>query len=88
MHAIEYLDFSCRTSERTIYKECKRLADREGDYPNQLDSGIRFKDYVMKNRAEAENWIEQHDSGWYDNLAIKYKDGRKIMWLVKIEFHC
>ena len=42
----------------------------------------------MENRDKAEQWIKQNDSGWYDNIAIKYKDGSKIMWLVKIEFHC
>ena len=88
MHAIQYLTFSSRKSINTIQKECKIIADREGDYKGQLDKGIRYKDKVLKDLNEAEQWIKQNDCGWYDNLAIKYKDGSKIMWLVKIEYHC
>lgn len=87
MHAIHYLDFSCRKSETAIVKECSRIADREGDYKGQI-THIRFKDIVLGDRGEAEEWLDTNDSGWYDNIAIKYKDGRKMMWLVKIEYHC
>lgn len=87
MHAIHHLDFSCRESEKMILAECREIADRNGDYDGQV-SGIRFVDRVLRNREEAEAWIDEHDTGWYDNLGIKYKEGRKINWLVKIEYHC
>lgn len=87
MHAIEFRDYSCRKSEPAITKECAKIADRFGDYTGQI-SRIRFNDSVKKTRKEAEQWIGLNDSGWYDNLAVKYKDGRKTMWLVKIEYHC
>lgn len=87
MHAVHYFDMSCRKSESAITKECQRFADSDGDYKGQI-SRIRFSDRIKKSREEAVDWISLNDSGWYDNLAIKYKDGRKIMWLVKIEYHC
>lgn len=89
MHQIQFIDFSSRKSIHTIQKECERIADRNGDYKGQLQScPIRFNDTVMKNADEARNYIELNDSGWYDNLAVKYKEGRAIKWLVKIEYHC
>ena len=87
MHQIEYLTYTSRKSEKTILKECSVIADWEGDYKGQIKH-IRFKDIVKNNYDEAYEWIRQNDNGWYDNLAVKYKDGRKVMWLVKIEFHC
>lgn len=88
MHEIRHLVYPGKKSINSIQKECERIADSEGDYTGQLSRGIRYKDTVLKNLEEAKNWIALNDSGWYDNLAIKYKDGRKIMWLVKIEYHC
>lgn len=86
MHNIRYLDFTCRKSPKMMLKECGALADRDGDYKGQI-TGIRLRDYVLDNREEAENWIRLNDRGWYDNLGIKYKEGRRTMWLVKIEYH-
>lgn len=87
MHAIHHLEFTSRKGAKTIQKECARIADANGDYKGQV-SAIRFVDRVLKNRDEAEKWIEQNDRGWYDNLAIKFKDGGRVTWLVKIEYHC
>lgn len=42
---------------------------------------------VLTNREEAEKYIKAHDRGWYDCLAVRYKDGRKKKWLVKAEYH-
>lgn len=87
MHNIHHLTFPCKKTMGAIQKVCSKIADENGDYKGQLKSGIRFKDRVLSDRNAAERWIDENDSGWYDNLAIKYKDGRKIMWLVKIEYH-
>ena len=87
-HSINYLEFSLRKQPKTILKECKRIADVNGDYKGQIEN-IRFNGYsIMKNRDEAEKWIKDNDSGWYDNLAIRFKDNDKVKWLVKIEYHC
>ena len=87
MHMIKYRDYPTRRSKKQILEDCNDYAMREGDYHHGLYNGIRFVDSVVKNREEAEKWIKLNDCGWYDNLAIRYKNGRKINWLVKIEFH-
>ena len=46
------------------------------------------KDVICKNREEAEKFIEKHDTGWYSDHAVRYKDGRKLTWLIKYEWHC
>ena len=87
MHQIEFLTFGPRKSEKTITKECAKYADRNGDYKGQI-TGIRFSDMPpMKTYQNAVEWIESHDRGWYDCLAIKYKEKGRLYWLVKIEFH-
>lgn len=45
-------------------------------------------DKVCKNWEEAKQFIEHHDTGWYSDHAVRYKDGRKYMWLIKYEYHC
>ena len=88
MHEVMKLTFTGRKSKKGINEECNRIANDRGDYKGQLRGGVRFYDYTCDSRAEAENWIITHDGGWYDNLAVQYKDKGKTMWLVKIEYHC
>ena len=87
-HAIRYLDFHCSTSEKAILKEINSFA-----YDKEETSGYHgdltfHKEPVHKNRAEAEAAIAKLDRGWYNDHAVRYRDGRKIFWLVKIEYHC
>ena len=37
--------------------------------------------------TDSEKAIEKFDKGWYSDHAVRYRDGRKIFWLVKIEYH-
>lgn len=46
------------------------------------------KEPVYKNREEAEKAIKKLDKGWYNDHAVRYRDSRKIYWLVKVEWHC
>ena len=87
-HAIRYLDFHCSTSEKAILKEINSFA-----YDKEETSGYHgdltfHKEPVYKNRAEAEAAIATLDRGWYNDHAVRYRDGRKIFWLVKVEWHC
>lgn len=87
-HQIQYIDYPCRTSEHAIQKDLNRFA-----YNSQESSGYHgnltfHKEPVYKNRAEALAAIENMDRGWYDDHAVRYRDGRKISWLVKVEWHC
>ena len=62
-------------------------------YDPQESSGYHgnmtiHKDIICKNRDEAMQMIQRLDRGWYDDHAVRYKAGRKMMWLVKYEYHC
>ena len=87
MHEIEFLTFSSRKTPKGIVEDCAKIADRNGDYKGQI-RGIRLKDKVFDDYDSARGWIIANDDGWYDNLGVKYKDGNKTKWLVKIEYHC
>lgn len=87
-HQIQYIDYPCKTSEHAIQKDLNRFA-----YDPQESSGYHgnltfHKEPVYKNRAEALAAIENMDRGWYDDHAVRYRNGRKINWLVKCEWHC
>lgn len=87
-HAIQYRDYHCSVSEKAILKEINSFA-----YNPQETSGyhgnLKFhKEPVYKNREEAADAIVKMDNGWYDDHAVRYRDGRKIYWLVKVEWHC
>ena len=88
-HNIRHFDYHCSRSQRQIQKRLDNFvacADYEEGAVG-LPQPIRWIDRVCKNREEAEEYIESHDRGWYDCLAVKYKQSRKIYWLVKIEYH-
>ena len=87
-HAIRYLDYHCSESEKSILKDINRFA-----YDPEETSGYHgdltfHKEPVYKNRAEAEAAIAKLDRGWSSDHAVRYRNGRKIFWLVKVEWHC
>lgn len=88
-HNIRHLSYHCSVSQRKVQNSLDDFVASEdyGEGATGLPSPIRWIDYICKNREEAEEYIKSHDRGWYDSLAVKYKMGRKIMWLVKIEYH-
>lgn len=88
-HHIRHLDYHCSCSQRQVQKKLDNFVALE-DYEEGatgLPQPIRWIDHTCKNRDEALEYIEARDRGWYDCLAVKYKNGRKIYWLVKIEYH-
>lgn len=89
MHELRYLDYGEKATKENIIKHCSRIADEEGDYKGQITrDGIRFNNHVCDSYDAAYNWINNHDNGWYDNIAVRYKENDSIRWLVKIEYHC
>lgn len=88
-HNIHYLDYHCSVSKRAVQKRLDAyvaIEDAEEGAAG-LPNPIRWIDRICKNRDEAVEYIKRHDRDWYDCLAVQYKDGRKKMWLVKIEYH-
>lgn len=43
-----------------------------------LNSSIRWIDHICDNYDDAIKYIESHDKGWYDQLAVKYRDCSSI----------
>lgn len=46
------------------------------------------KQPICANEEEAREFIREHDTGWYSDHAVRFKDGRKYTWLIKYEWHC
>ena len=90
MHNIKFSSYHCSVSKKQIEKRLDAFVARE-DYmegATGLPSPIRWiTNVVCSNETEATEYIQAHDKGWYDCLAVRYKKGRKIFWLVKIEYH-
>ena len=87
-HAVRYMDYHCSSSEKSILKDINSFAydpEESSGYHGQMTF---HKEPVYKTREEAKTAIENFDKGWYDDHAVRYRDGRKIFWLVKVEWHC
>ena len=86
-HSINY--FSCRNDE--LNRSLKRYLATA--YDPMESSGYHgnmtiHKNIICEDRDEAEQKIKTLDNGWYSDHAVRYKEGRRLMWLVKYEYHC
>lgn len=86
-HAIQHRTYHCSVSEHAILKDLNSFA-----YDPQERSGYHgdltfHKEPVYKNYDEAMAAIAKFDKGWYSDHAVRYREGRKIFWLVKVEYH-
>ena len=87
-HAIKYLDYHCSESEKSILKDINCFA-YDPEEASGYHGGLTFhKDPIYKNREEAKTAITKLNRGWYSDHAVRYRQGRKIYWLVKVEWHC
>lgn len=87
-HAIRHIDYPYRTTERQILKDIGSYAYDPQETCGYHGNMAFHKEPVYKNREEAMAAIEKLDKGWYSDHAVRYRDGRKIFWLVKCEYHC
>lgn len=75
-HNIQYFTYTERKSTKAISAELdayvRKATWREGG--GGIDGGIRFIDKVMPDYNSAEEFIKANDKGWYDCLAVKYKE--------------
>lgn len=88
-HQIRYLTYHCSTSEAAILKDLNRFAF-DPQETSHYHGDLKFhREPVYKNYDEAEAAIKKMDRGHcYDDYAVRFRDGRKIYWLVKCEWHC
>ena len=87
-HAIHHLDYPCKTTEKQILKDIGSFAYDPQETSSYHGNMTFHKEPVYKNREEAIAAIKKFDLGWYSDHAVRYRDGRKIFWLVKVEYHC
>lgn len=88
-HNICHFDYHCSNSQKKVERDLDNFVAHEDwqEGATGLPQPIIWIDRVFPNRDEALGYIKSNDRGWYDCLAVKYKKGRKIYWLVKIEYH-
>ena len=87
-HAIRHLDYHCSTSEKAILKDLNRFA-YDPEETSGYHGNIKFyREPVYKTREEAEEAIRKMDKGWYDDYAVRFREGRRNTWLVKCAWHC
>lgn len=87
-HQIGHRVYHCSVSEKKILADLNSFAF-DPQEASGYHGGLTFhKEPVYKNVDEAEAAIDKMDKGWYDDHAVRFRDGRKIFWLVKYEYHC
>ena len=73
-HAIMHYEYSIDTDKKTIEEEMNEQAVMDGDYHSGLNASIRWIDKICADRKEAYEFIQEHDKGWYDQLAVKFRE--------------
>ena len=76
-HETKHFTFDENVDKRKVQDRCDAYAAREGG-SSGLPSPIRWIDRVFANYDEADAYIKSHDDGWYDQLAVKYREYERI----------
>ena len=72
-HEIRHLEYAESTDKKVISADANKIAVRDGDYHSGLNSPIRFLDPICEDRERAYEYIQSHDRGWYDQLAVRFR---------------
>lgn len=75
-HAIEHAVYYEKVNKDKVQKHWDSVAAHEGyrEGTTCLPAKIKWIDHVCVSREEAEEYIRQHDNGWYNQMAVKFKD--------------
>lgn len=79
-HNIHHSVYSEKVNKQQVQRYWDEYAARE-DWQEGccgLGSDIRWIDHICSNLEEAEEYIEKHDDGCYDQLAVKFKSVPKV----------
>ena len=76
MHNIEINIYNSNVDKKNVQRYWDSHAAREGyqEGCSGLNKDIRWIDHICDNQEDAERYIQEHDSGWYDQLAVRFKD--------------
>lgn len=70
-HEIVHLRFDENTKRNRILEECNEYSRRSGESISQ----IRFLEApILDSYEQAEEYLRSQDSGWYDCLAVRYRE--------------
>lgn len=80
MHNIEHYTYSEDVDKKKVENELNSYVSHQTyqESGSGLYSRIRWIDIVCDNYSKAKQYIEDHDKGWYDQLAVKYREYPKL----------
>ena len=88
-HAVKYLDFHCSTREKNILQTINSFAYDPLETDHYHGNLTFHKEPVYKGREAAKEAIKKLcKDKYYSDHAVKYREGRKVYWLIKVEWHC
>lgn len=73
MHNIGYMDVKDGTKYDDVIDEIREIADFDGDGYDSYQMDFHENVPPFESRDEAMAWIKQHDKGFYDDHAVRYK---------------
>ena len=73
MHNIELYDYKENVDKKEVYADLNDYVEHAtwAEGGSGIES-IRWNNVVCEDYEAAKKWIESHDKGWYDQLAVKY----------------
>lgn len=80
-HDIKHYTYPQNVDKKQVQANFDNYAAHEGwqEGASGLNSPIRWLDHVCESYDEAMEYIESHDKGWYDQLAVMYKEYPKAV---------
>ena len=87
MHNVKYGVYKENVNKKQVQDYWDEYAAREdwGEGCSGLNQNIRWIDYICEDYDAAYEYIEDHDKGWYDQLAVKFKEYPDIKYSKKYE---
>ena len=79
MHNIEHHVYPENVDKKKVFNELNEFVEHECWQEGGSLNGIRWETYpILESREKAEQWIKEHDRGWYDNLAVRFLNPKRI----------
>ena len=85
-HCINHITCANSDLKKTLKRYLRTAYDPEES--SGYHGNMTVHKDICKNREEAEQFIKNHDTGWYSDHAVRFRDGRRLTWLIKYEYHC
>lgn len=80
-HEILYRDYPENVNKKSVEADWNHYAAMEGwqEGSSGLKNPIRWIErHVCESYEDAEAYIEKHDKGWYDQIAVRYKEAEPV----------